>query len=279
MKVLVPQIRVTLWGVFLLGGLVFGSHNVAKGALLGQNDRYLEIQQVNGNVTYQGRPARVGDRISAAGEGVNTGPRSSTVLLIDSGVGTINVSERTNLQVQSLYIEPTGGKVTLLALNGGQARLKVRRFTNPHSSLRIKTPAGIAGVRGTEFGVAVGLRGKTQVGTLEGAVATTAQQQTVLVQPNYASTVLPGKPPTPPRLLDKTLYLKVLQGLLKAGHNRVRVIARVDPNNSVYFNGRLLDTREDGYFDIVVPLPASDYIQFAVLNPLGQERVYKLFTP
>ena len=280
MKLLVSQIRITLVGVSLLvSGLMCGlSQNVASGALLKQNDRYLEVQQVEGNVTYGGRPARVGDRISTAGEGISTGSRSSAVLTVDNGIGTINLSERSNFQVQSLYSEPGGGKVTLLALNGGQARVKVRRFKNSGSRLQIKTPAGVAGVRGTEFGVAVSPQGKTQVGTLEGTVAVAAQQQTVLVQPNYASVVIPGKPPTTPRLLDKTLHLG-LQSLLKAGHGQARVLAKVDLSNSVYFNNRLLDTRSDGALDTIVPVPSSAYIQFVVRDPLGRERVYPFFIP
>jgi hypothetical protein len=44
--------------------------------------------------------------------------------------------------------------------------------------LEISSPSGVAGVRGTVFGVAVDPKGKTGISTLEGAVATTAKGQT-----------------------------------------------------------------------------------------------------
>ncbi len=121
--------------------------------------RWLSVTQANGNVELvpggSVRPAQKGNRLSQVGDQLITGRNSSAQLAVDLGIASISVAERTQLQIQTLSITQSGGYVTQLLVHRGQARLRVRPFTNPNSELEIYTPAGVGGVRGTDFGVSV----------------------------------------------------------------------------------------------------------------------------
>lgn len=240
--------------------------------------RWLEITRLRGNVLFlspQQRPAQIGDRLQTPGQGAITSPRSYAILLLDTQIGRIHVAENSDLRVKSLTITPSNGRVTLLEVLKGQARLLVRRFTNPDSRLELETPAGVIGVRGTEFGVGVGPNGKTNLATLEGTVTASAQGQTVQVEKGFASSIVPGEPPTPPRLLTNDLRLKVIR-LARNSLGTLEFQAQVDPFNLVWVNDRPVDVNKEGYIQASLPLPTSFLVRVRVQSPLGQDIAYTL---
>lgn len=245
-------------------------------------NRWLEVRQVQGAVTLiQGqttRAAKNGDRLQAVGDGVQTAANSTTVLAVDTGVGFVRVSEKTNLRVQQLEKLPDGGQITRLQITGGQARLQVRKFTNPNSRLEIQSPAGLSAVRGTEFGVSIQPDGKTGVATLEGKVAAIAQGATVPIAAGFQSLVIPGEAPTPPTPLreDTSLQLQLLEAV---GNNQARMAGRVDVVNLVLVNDQPLSLDRNGEFDVRVPLPRDRRIQATVTTPLGSKQLYELAVP
>jgi hypothetical protein len=242
------------------------------------SQRALEIGQIRGNVIYQNqnqqkRPAKVGDRLQATGEGVITQTRSFTLLLIDSEIGRINVFESTDLRVKRLDITPSGGRVTLLSVIQGQVRLRIRPFTNPDSRFEVETPAGVTGVRGTEFGVGVGPSGKTTVATLVGIIAASAQGETVLVEKGFGSIIIPGEPPTSPQPFTNDVSLRAVR-LLRTSLGTVEVKGQVEPFNLVWIDDRPVDVGKDGKLRATIPLPVNPYLRIRVQSPLGKERVY-----
>jgi hypothetical protein len=240
--------------------------------------RWLEITRLRGNVLFlspQQRPAQIGDRLQTPGQGAITSPRSYAILLLDTQIGRIHVAENSDLRVKSLTITPLDGRVTLLEVLKGQARLLVRRFTNPDSRLELETPAGVIGVRGTEFGVGVGPNGKTNVATLAGTVTASAQGQTVQVEKGFASSIVPGEPPTPPRLLTNDLRLKVIR-LARNSLGTLEFKAQVDPFNLVWVNDQPVDVNKEGYIKAILPLPTSFLVRVRVQSPLGQDIAYTL---
>jgi FecR protein len=232
------------------------------------SSRWVEVRQIRGTVIYQGRPAKVGDRLRVSGEQITTGRGSSAVLAVDSGIATINVAENTTLQVKGLAIAANGGRVTLLSVPRGQARVQARRMSNPSSRLELSTPSGVAGVRGTEFGVGVGPGGKTGISTLEGVVAANAKGQTVTVNGGYSSLVFPGDPPTPPRLTQEKLSA--------VSKDRVRLVCQVDPLNLVFLNDQPLEMDRNGNIDTIVSLSADYRFRLVIRSPLGGEKSYEL---
>ncbi|MBD2033684.1 FecR domain-containing protein [Leptolyngbya sp. FACHB-321] len=123
--------------------------------------------------------AAVGDRLQAVGDRLNSGNHSTPTLFMDTGVGTVEMSEKTTLRVRQLDIATDNGRITRLEVPTGNVRLQVRPFTNKGSQLEIQTPVSLSGVRDTEFGIAVQPNGKTGLAVLEGSVVTAAQDQAV----------------------------------------------------------------------------------------------------
>ncbi|MCS6814548.1 MAG: FecR domain-containing protein, partial [Cyanobacteria bacterium] len=137
-------------------------------------NRWLEVRQVFGNVTYlkggSSRRAKVGDRLQVVGDGLRTEPNASVRLAIDTEVGFVTIQEKTTVRIQGLQVAPDNGRITRLHVSGGQVQVQVRPFTHRGSRLEVTTPSSVSGVRGTQFGITVQPNGRTGLATLEGSV-------------------------------------------------------------------------------------------------------------
>lgn len=245
-------------------------------------DRWLLVQRTVGNVNYDrpsgSRPARMGDRLQAVGEGITTGVNSRADLLLDTGIGVISVLESTSLRVQRLDLARDDGRVTHLNVTRGQVRLKLRRFTNPGTELEIRTPAGLSGVRGTDFGVAVQPDGKTGIATLTGAVVTAARGRQVRVPGGYQNLTVPGERPSPavPLRNDTTLRAQLVRRIDR-GVRRIQIVGRVDPVNIVKINevSQTLD-RKGVFRSSEFLVPSFLRVKVEVITPLGKSQTYEL---
>ncbi|MEO0457637.1 MAG: FecR domain-containing protein [Cyanobacteria bacterium P01_A01_bin.114] len=248
-------------------------------------NRWLEFRALTGSVQYinSGRTqtARVGARLNAVGDGVRTGRRSTARLAVDTEVGFVTVAENSYVRIARLRATRNGGRVTDLDIIRGQARLQVRPFTNRESELNIRTPAGVSGVRGTEFGVAVKPDGETGVATLEGRVVSSAQGVSVDVPAGFQTLIEPGEPPQPPEPLrdDPTLDIRVLRPSTLDGSGTLEIAGSTDKVNLLIINEEVQSTDENGSFELRVLLPGNRQIQATVITPLGTEQVYELVVP
>jgi hypothetical protein len=244
-------------------------------------NRWILVQQVSGNVSYNhyntSRPARVGDRLQEVGDSITTDHNASATLLIDTGIGTINVLEQSKLQIQELKTTPDDARITRLDLLQGQVRLKLRTFTNRGSKLEIRTPAGLSGVRGTEFGLNVQPSGKMAIATLKGAVATSAAGINVPVRAGYQNFTIPGESPTNPVPLRNDPGLEYrLDRIVEGGIRKVRLIGRVDPVNVVLIDGKPQSTDRNGLFSALYLAPSFLKLNVVVTTPLGKTQTYEL---
>ncbi|MEG3846270.1 FecR domain-containing protein [Microcoleus sp. herbarium19] len=237
--------------------------------------RWVEVRQIRGTVTYQGRPAKVGDRLTTAGQQISTGKQSSAVLAVDTGIATISLAELTTVRVTGLSVAGRGGRVTLLSVPAGLARVSARRLTNPNSRLEISSPAGVVGVRGTEFAVGVGPEGKAATALFEGTVEASAQGRTVKIEKGYASVTFPGNPPSPPQAFKENMKYELIS-LSVISPGKVRCVCTVDPLNLVYLNGQPLKMDRTGKIDEVVSKPANSDYWLVVRSPVGNEVSYEL---
>ncbi|MBD2387648.1 FecR family protein [Cylindrospermum sp. FACHB-282] len=244
-------------------------------------NRWIEVRRPIGQVLYSrgqtSQPARSGMRLQAIGEGISTKKSSSAVLAIDIGTGFINVSENSNISIQKLLTGKGGERITQLQVKAGQVRLQVRPFTNSASRLEINTPAGVAGVRGTEFGVSVQQNGKMGVATIKGSVATNAQGQTVLVDAGFQNITIPGEPPSAPVPLKEDTRLNIRQ--LVANGSQVQIVGSVDPVNLLIIAKQPQNTDKSGNFELTVPLLANRRVEVVVVTPLGKKQLYELAVP
>jgi len=284
------KVRGSFLIAMLLGWLMtFGSAHAQQGLSV-RGDRWLNITQLNGYVEIiprEGgrRQARPGDQLDSVGDVLITGPAASVRLEMDEAIGVITMAENSRMQVRTLSITDSGAYLTDLFVSRGQARLRIRPLTNPATRIEIYTPAGVSGVRGTDFGVSVGLDGQTGVATFEGRVAASAQGQTVIVGDQQQSLIRPGEPPTPPERLEDNpaLFIETLIALPgefdAAGRQLARVSGYTDDVNLLELNQQQRRLDRQGRFDIVLPMSAGRRIPAAVITPLGTRRVYELLVP
>ena len=269
-------------------------------------DRWLEFRSMTGNVEVisggQTSAAQVGRRISAVGDTVRTGRSSSARLAVDTQIGFVLVAENSTVRISRLRTTRRGGRVTELTIDRGQARLQVRSLTNSETELNIRTPAGVNGVRGTEFGVAIQPNGRTGVATLEGEVAAIAAGETVPITTGLQTVVVPGEPPDPPMPLRDNPFLDVVRlewrfaneqlvdesldeqadGTSSLPNDLQRVVrfqGQTDPVNLLIVNGETQPTERSGEFDLDLLVDDARTLQVNVITPLGTEQAYELAIP
>ena len=273
---------IVLSSVIFTGILMSTASTDAQPPLQLRIKRFISISNLAGTVRYRTgnstTTARVGQRLTEVGDAVITGKQSSVTLAIDEGIGTIQVSEKTELSVERLY-KDNAGYVTLLKINGGQVRFKIRPFNNRNSKIEIITPAGVAGVRGTEFGVSVLPSGKTGLATLKGMVTLEAQSVIEKVGRELQSTVIMNEPPSPPSRLinDPSVRLDVIAA--RGDGRSVQLMGRTDSVNLLVIGETTLETDRTGNFNVTVPLPNDRRLSLLSTTPLGRKQSYIVQVP
>ncbi|WP_323367000.1 FecR family protein [Leptothoe sp. PORK10 BA2] len=249
-------------------------------------NRWLELRNFSGAVDSrqngQWRQAQIGDRLRTVGDGLRTGAGSLARLAVDTQVGFVSLSENTTLTVSQLYTTSSGGKVTELDVPRGQARVFVRPFTNPESRLEIRTPAGVNGVRGTDFGIAIQPSGRSSLVVEEGSVAASAQGQSVAVNSGFQNFTIPGEPPSDPMPITENpnLNIRRVDPQRRNGEEIVLLEGTTFFVNLLVIDGVTQEIIADendeqiGNFALEVPLPADKRIEVTVTTPLGKVQIY-----
>ncbi len=243
------------------------------------SSRWLRVQRVSGGViTFNGQRqyARVGDYLTSVGHGLATDRRSTAHLAIDDGIASVAVAQNTQMTIQQLSVSRDGARITVLDVPQGQVRFQVRRFTNPNSRLELRTPSGVAAVRGTNFGISVNQQGQTNVAALEGQVEAGAQGGRVLVNAGKMSIIYPGSSPTIARELDRELDIRWKDyewrdsGCYMAGY--------ADAANLLWVNNQEVSVDRAGYFAQTIPFARQRrVVSIVVQNPMGETRTHKIF--
>lgn len=273
-----------------------GDVHLAQMAQQPAEDREIVVEEVKGMVTYgpSMQAVTVGQRLLAGEQELRTGNDSTVRLHIDTYVGSVEVAENSTLKIKTL----ASGKTSLF-VSQGRVRASIGSSTRNRSSEKaiekednksllaqrnssrgnypvdIETPAGIAGVQGTSFGVNVGPNGKTGVSTLDGSVAAIAQGQTVLVNKGQYVLIEPGKAPSSPAIAPARAMFRVLS-VRKVGDNGIRVIGQAAPLDLVYVNGQAVETDIDGKFSTIVPRPLNRRVKFVLRGPTATETHYEI---
>jgi hypothetical protein len=255
----------------------------AQRAIQVRTDQWLKVEQVSGNVTYHNlynyanRPARVGDRLQAASDEISTGANSSAVLSVDTGVGSIYVTENTTIQIRSFRIASDNGRITNLFVPRGKARLQIRKFTNRGSQLNIQTPAGISGVRGTKYVVHVKPNGNMLLTTFQGSVATAAQNQTKIVNGGFQNLTVVGKPPSNAVPIRNDASLNYVINKKTSGSGRSIVLSGyTDPFNTVKVDGLEQSLDSSGRFSLQLPATSNLKVKITVETSLGKVQIYEI---
>lgn len=243
--------------------------------------RSLNVRHTTGKVLFghgiPSKPASIGTKLQAVGDTIRTEKSSSAILDVDTTIGAIKIAEKTTLQIKELKILPDGGRVTRLSVTGGQARLQLRRFTHKTSRLEVVTPAGVSGVRGTEFGVMAQPGGKTGVVTLSGSVETMAQGQSVFVHAGFQTIIIPGEAPLPATPLKDDPTLKVYW-IRPISDRQVTFSGQTDTVNVLLVNDTPQNTDRNGRFELTASI-INNRVKATVITPLGNRRDYSFTRP
>jgi len=273
--------------------------------------RSLEIREIRGTVSFKGRPAVVGDRLLAPGDEIITGPNSTARLGIDNNAGIVEVAEKTAVRISSLSSSAGDEKNTAIFVSRGRVRLSVgktaaatpaantstiippnqiaalntfsglgkssqiaqRKSSARTAPVRVETPEGVAGVRGTSFGVSVG-GGKTAVETIQGAVVVSGSTDSeVVVNSGNATTIFPQTSPVAPSASPRLAQLNV-RSLLRVSGNIYRLSGQINPIDTVYVNNEEIKIDRKGNFKIQGILPPSRRLKIVVRGPSVRERHY-----
>ncbi|MEG4303123.1 FecR domain-containing protein [Microcoleus sp. D3_18a_C4] len=274
--------------------------------------RSLEIEEIRGTVSFKGRPAVVGDRLLAPGDEIITGPDSTARLGIDNDIGVVEVAEKTAVRISNLSSSAGGEKDTAIFVSRGRVRLSIGKTaaTTPAANtstiippnqivalntfsglgqssqiaqktrsakrapVRVETPEGVAGVRGTSFGVSVG-GGKTAVETIEGEVVVSGgnTDSEVVLNSGNSTTIFPQTSPVAPSASPRLAKLKV-RSLLRVSGNIYRLSGQINPIDTVYVNNEEIKIDRNGNFKIQGILPPSRRLKIVVRGPSVTERHY-----
>jgi len=254
-----------------------------RGGIQVRTNQWLRVDQLSGKVTYRNlynyanRPAKVGDRLQVVSDEISTGANSSAVLTVDTAVGSIYVSENTTVKINSFRLASDNGRITNLFVPRGKARLQIRKFTNRGSQLNIQTPAGISGVRGTSYIVTAKSNGSMVVTTLNGSVATTAQNQTKLVNGGFENLTFVGEPPSTPVPINNNPSLRYV--IIKESQSSGRFVVfrgYANPSNTVEVDGKEQSLDRNGNFSIQFPATSSLKVNVKVETPQGSVQSYEI---
>ncbi len=255
----------------------------AQRAIQVRTDQWLKVEEVSGNVSYrnlynyENRVARVGDRLQSASDEISTGANSSAVLSVDTGVGSIYLTENTTIQIRSFLVSADNGRITNLFVPRGKARLQIRKFTNRGSQFNIQTPSGISGVRGTKYSVTSKANGNMIMTTFEGSVATTAQNQTKMVNGGFQNLTVVGEPPSNPVPISNDASLKYVTNRQTSGSGRSIVFyGYTNPFNTVRVDGLEQSLDRSGRFSLQLPATSSLKVKVTVETSLGKVQVYEI---
>lgn len=273
-------------------------------ATVAQATPVLRIQEIRGTgtATIDGRPASEGSTLGV-GEELTTGENATVRLLVEGRGGSIEVAEysrfivgtvsRGEIDLEILQGRARFAVVSIPGINSSSTAPSMNAAAKELSSIfapipedrlgqgrsgddynfRVRTPTGVAGVRGTTFGVDVGPNGQTGISGLSGSIVATAQNQDRLVNRGEYVTIGPDSAPTIVEPTPEQAELKFLVRQTRGG-NTVRVFGQVDRLDLVYINGQAIETDPDGNFAVILSRPASRRLRFVVRGPAVRERVY-----
>ncbi len=143
-------------------------------------------------------PAANGAAVADGGT-IKTGPDGTAILSWGKG-NTAKVGKLSIVKIDTLTAdEQTGASVSNLSLGQGRLISRAEKLATRESQFTVKTPAAIAGVRGTSFDCAINpANNQTTVAVIEGSISLAAGGVETVIEQGFESAVDIGGTPTAP---------------------------------------------------------------------------------
>lgn len=107
-------------------------------------------------------PVREGDTLVTQSD-------SEAVITLSTG-SVLKVGAETRMKINKNAVNPGSGSAFSVGLTSGSLSAKVSKLKTTSDSFNVYTPTSVAGVRGTDFSVAAGIDGSSQLQVAEGEV-------------------------------------------------------------------------------------------------------------
>lgn len=141
-------------------------------------------------------PVKDGAKVSE-GASIKTGPDGEAVVKWGAG-NTVKLTALTLAKIDALTSDDKGASKSNFSLSQGRVISRVGKL-GKESSFTVKTPAAIAGVRGTAFDCGIDpISNQTQIAVVEGSVSVEAGGVEVVLEQGFESAITPGEAPETP---------------------------------------------------------------------------------
>jgi hypothetical protein len=208
---LTMAVLVMLAALCVAGNLASAESGAA--ASTGPKKMILTVDRIKGDVetrakdTEEWTPAKGKTQISE-GDTLRTKADGEAVLQWPSG-HVVKIYSLSELTATKIMFDKDGGKEdTFLSMKSGRMLAMVRKLGDKDSSFEVRTPAGSAAVRGTQFYIEAAEDKETFI-VLEGQIEVAAQGEKVLLDANNQTFIQPGKPPAEPVPSPKEILEKL----------------------------------------------------------------------
>lgn len=243
------------------------------------------VSHVDGDVRLR-RPDGGDTRLATGGsvrggDTVITGPGGFAAFRLADG-SRISLAPDSRLRFETLvdYGE-TGMVASDLQLEAGRVEVGASKQLPPAGGLRVRTPAAVAGLRGTHFRLSVSEDGQqVRNEVVQGRVSMSAQTREVMVGAVQGTWVEKGRPPAPPVALLPAPELGTVPDRLRepvvrfawpaqAGALGWRARIAADPEFQKVIFDQTLEAPEFQWHPL--PIDGHYYLQVRAVDPLGLE--------
>lgn len=180
---------------------------LAFSASAAQAPQSASVTRVSGDVKFAGSGSGAWSKLAEGdtleeGSKIRTGVDGEVTLTWFSG-NSVKVYPLTEITLESLSKSREGGEKTVLRLDMGKVLSKASKLRQNGSSFDLRTPVALAGVRGTGFlAEHDAAAGKSSFTVVEGSIAVSAMDVTVILQSEQSAAVMMNEPPSQPAPAD-----------------------------------------------------------------------------
>jgi hypothetical protein len=150
----------------------------------------------------------------AEGDRIRTGVGGEVEITLPDAI-TVRIRPETELEVSAARRKGLGYTLWRLYQRTGRTISTVRELTGKQRQMSIQTPAALAGIRGTNFRLAVDGAQTTRCEVLTGRTRLEARRQSVEVNAGQGALVAQGAAPQAPRALLEPPRMEALQAVYR----------------------------------------------------------------
>jgi hypothetical protein len=188
---------------------------------------------------------------------------------------TLGTAVRLEVSEQSEFtLSDVSDELSQLRLEGGRIAARVAGDGNSRLRVAVRGSDAVAESDRAAFSMLRRADGQVTVAASEGSVALSARHKDVHVAAGQQSIVAVDQPPSPPRRIPGSLFLKVLRvGPSQTNRRETELTGNTIPGATVSINGLPVNSDREGHFAAKVPLrEGKNAVVVTVQDVLGRNQ-------